>query len=223
MNSTFPLLGVIGAHNIGGRYCSMHSGKDQFCSTFISSMRSLGVHYTRRAFGDAVKEDLAKMLGVTVEYINENKPHFRLMMQGYATDYARQLLGRDYWTTRFSQYQQNSQLSLLAAPCFVVPDVRFADECEFIKNAGGMLVRINRMSSVNYPLDSSVTTHESERAVFDLPFDTEIVNTDIQEFELATVRFAHQLFYAYTQGKLNVTNSSRQTISRQPQPNCACH
>lgn len=222
----FPLVGVIGVHDIGGRICSMHSGKDEFCDGFITTMKELSVSYERRAFGDSVKEDLAKMLGVSTDFINANKKHFRLMMQGYATDYIRNLVARDHWIKRFREFLNSREVPLLAeSVSYIVPDVRFADECRFIKSQGGLVVRVTRTSPVTYALDADALKHESERNVADLPYDAELVNIGDckEEFAYAVSRFTKRFYHVQTGGKLHNASAQGQTVSGGSEPHCACH
>ena len=141
------------------------AGKDTACemlSTIASPVAS-----QRIGFADAVYEDLSKMLRLPIFIIKENKENFRLMLQGYATDYRRKMCGYNYWIERwqktFNTIHPDIQL-------VIVPDVRFVNEADYIRKAGGVIWRIKR------PL-SEIDMHLSENELDEFQFP-EINNND---------------------------------------------
>lgn len=220
---TYPLIGVIGLHRIGNRIASMHSGKDEFAQEFIRTASHLGVTYCRRAMADSVKEDVAKWLGVSLEYLNANKNQFRLILQGYGTDYMRTVHGQDIWVNRFDDFIQQAQCSLpfekTPQRFFVVPDIRFHNEVAYIKRQGGVVVRVTRVSGDDYHLAPDTLSHVSETAVADLAFDHEIINKgDLNALRQEAARFANTLIYEYEIGKLNKSFTQGKVVSWDQQP-----
>ena len=122
------------------------SGKDEFC-------RQLGswVSVSRTAFGDALKQEVAAWCGVSIEYIESHKENFRLIMQGWGTEFRRMLYGYDYWVKQLPMFVDDA--------VNVVTDVRFQNEADFIRANGGVLVRIDR--SINSG-DQHVSEHGCE-------------------------------------------------------------
>lgn len=171
MNNKYPLIGVIGVHYIGSRVASTHAGKDQFARLYMEGMATHGITYQRRAFGDDVKERLAKMLGVTVQYIEDNKPNFRLLMQGYATEYVRKLVDEDFWVKQLAAYIEHNTNTLMGVTSFVVPDVRFQNEADYILSNGGYIIRIDRISPPDYDIGAEVTQHPGESNALKLPYN----------------------------------------------------
>jgi hypothetical protein len=141
----------------------MGSGKDEVFSIVKSHFPTKDVR--RLGFADSLKLEVSKAVGKPLEYIESNKKHFRLILQGYGTDYRRQLCGDDYWLIQFML-----ELRKLPDNCFViVPDVRFENEYELIKGLGGELWRIERTGEPSQ--------HISEQDLDHHTFDHYIYNT----------------------------------------------
>lgn len=219
----YPILGLVGVHYVGDRPMSMHSGKDEFCTAFIQSMLPEGYQVVRRGFADSLKEDLARMLNITVDQINQNKQAFRLMMQGYGTDYARALFGSDYWVRRLDAWvvddRESTRMLEQASGLrygLIVSDCRMHNEIEYVKQQGGVVVRITRRSPADYPVPEGHRNHSSE-VVEGLDFDYEIENIDLQLFRIAVNRFTRKVFlpqYYEKRRKLGNGCSEGQAVPR---------
>ncbi len=219
----YPIVGLVGVHHIGSQSVSIHAGKDEFCTAFTQAMSSEGFRVTRRAFADCLKEDLAKMLGVTVKFINENKQLFRLMMQGYGTDYCRTLLGADCWIKRLDAWlNENADVELTLSRmdgqrfALVVPDCRLQNEIDYIRQQGGVVVRVVRHSAADYPLPKGHRSHSSE-LVDGLQCDYEVLNASLPAFRQEIARFTKKVYlpaYYAKRRKLGVVNDEGQTVSR---------
>jgi hypothetical protein len=118
-------------------------------------------------FAGALKQEVANATGHSLKYIEDHKENFRLILQGWGTDYRRKLYGKDYWVKRLSEkirYLENS-----GATFIVVSDVRFQNEADLIKKLGGQVWRIERELA-------SSDAHPSETDLDDYKFDVEILN-----------------------------------------------
>lgn len=116
------------------------TGKD----TIINVLRHLqpNKNIIKIAFADALKEEVAIATGKSLEYITENKENFRLILQGWGTDFRRELCNKDYWIEKWLQRcikQDDTQVAFV-----VCPDVRFKNEAETIRKVGGKLFRVRR-------------------------------------------------------------------------------
>lgn len=112
------------------------SGKDTVADIL------LGAHANsiKYSFSNPLKCEVARACGVTVEYIEEHKDNFRLILQGWGTDYRRKLFGEDYWIKKMDQaIEQFSGRSLV-----IIPDVRFMNEYDWVKLHDGIMVRVER-------------------------------------------------------------------------------
>ena len=95
------------------------------------------------SFADALKQEVALAAGVDVKYINDHKDDFRLILQGWGTNFRRRHCGEDYWIKRL--YKSCIDISVKSPDAIIlIPDVRFRNEAAAILNIKGMLVRINR-------------------------------------------------------------------------------
>lgn len=89
----------------------------------------------------------------------------RRILQTVGTDMFRKMYPGT-WIEHFRRNAESFQGNL------VVTDVRFADECDTIKEMGGYIIRIVRPGQ---QLDSD--SHESERAIDSLQIDHSVINS----------------------------------------------
>jgi 2-keto-4-pentenoate hydratase/2-oxohepta-3-ene-1,7-dioic acid hydratase in catechol pathway len=83
------------------------------------------------------------------------------MLQGWGTDFRRKIFGEDYWIKKMddamvllrSQYEN-----------IIIPDVRFLNEYEWVKNEGGVMIRVER--SIDYS-DTHISETELDHSIFD--------------------------------------------------------
>ena len=136
------------------------SGKDTACEMLAEIVKPLCLQ--RIGFADEVYNDLAAMLSIPVWYIKEHKSNFRLMLQGYATDFKRKMQGDDYWINRWEEKFINSEGDVI-----VVPDVRFINEAAYIQKMGGVIWRIHRPAVL-----SQIDLHVSENELDEFQFPT---------------------------------------------------
>src|SRR5258705_8611646 len=96
------------------------------------------------AFADALKEEVSKACGITIKYLEEHKDNFRLILQGWGTDFRRGLQDDNYWTSKVEHD------ILLAAntgtDICIVTDVRFVNEYNCLNKLGAVLIRVDRPS-----------------------------------------------------------------------------
>lgn len=123
----------------------------------------------RLAFADALKAEVAKGCGVSTVYLNNNKEHFRLILQGWGTDFRRKLMGDDYWINKW-QSAANYILANSPDSLIIAPDVRFKNEANVILENGGFVIRVNR---ANVDLRDE---HESENDLNAMKFPDTVTN-----------------------------------------------
>jgi hypothetical protein len=68
-----------------------------------------------------------------------DKENYRLLMQWWGTEGRRGIIRDDYWLNKVDEWANKSDAQII-----LVPDVRFVNEAEFIKNKGGYLILISR-------------------------------------------------------------------------------
>lgn len=136
----FGLLGYAGA------------GKD----TVFGILQGLEPRAVRYAFADELKREVADGFDVTPEFINENKPVFRELLQSWGV--ARRAFNCDYWVERVQESIVEDSPHIA-----VVTDVRFRNEAQWIREHGGSLVRVVRAGC------EGVNNHVSEHELADCP------------------------------------------------------
>ena len=138
------------------------SGKDTVAD-IVCNMYPSTIKY---AFASPLKLEVATATGFSLKYIEEHKSNFRLILQGWGTDFRREIYGKDYWIRKM---EEALKLILSTHEHVVIPDVRFLNEYEFVKSLGGVMIRIER--AVDYS-----DTHVSENELDHTTFDHVIVN-----------------------------------------------
>lgn len=106
-----------------------------------------------------------------IEWIGKSP---RELMQTLGTQGGRQLVNRQIWCTclqrriqKYPSYEVN----------FVIPDVRFEDEAQFIRRNGGLLWRVVRPGAET----TEHSDHDSEQEYNRIVVDAEIINDGTME------------------------------------------
>lgn len=154
------------------------SGKDTLCHKIIfeGTFESDGeFNYIRKALADPLKDEAASCLTYLIPNFKrsdlddrEAKVRYRLFLQWWGTEYRR-YDNPDYWTDLFTKWYN----SLPDNTVVLVPDIRFLNEVELIKNLGGYNVRINPVG-----FDIKADAHPSEM-VLDSYTDWDQIVTNI--------------------------------------------
>ncbi len=144
------------------------SGKDYIAMNIITK------HYGYVPFSIAwqVKASLVAKGVLTYEEAFITKPpHARYLLQSEATESGRDIYGEDMWL-RAADAWMKTIYEQWGIQRFVLSDVRFPNEVEYIKKMGGKVFRIvapNRVSQS--PLSEEARNHYSETALDDYPLD----------------------------------------------------
>ena len=135
-----------------------HSGKDTIHKIIHNACRHEYV-VLLNPFAEPLKHEVCEAAGISREYLEDNKEAFRLILQGWGTDFRRNLCSNDYWIVKWKAAIHYLQANLKAPTIVVVPDVRFLNEAECIKSEGGKLWCVSMM---NAPSNLAIDMHESE-------------------------------------------------------------
>lgn len=158
------------------------SGKDTIAG-FLKEIVSPAL-VVRIGFADALKEEVAAACGVPVEFVESYKSNFRKILQGWGTDFRRELCGETYWIDKTREKIQKLPDGVLV----VVPDVRFPNEAEMVDELGGKLWRVERGTS-------GADEHPSETAMDNfVQFDSILKN----DSSLGALKAAAGMAYAYS-------------------------
>lgn len=116
-------------------------------------------------------QDVVDRIGL--DKAKEQYPEVRRLLQIFGTEVGRELLGQNIWVDTAMNLVKNSEDN------WVFTDVRFSNEFEAIKSAGGNVWRVERDSV------KPVNAHVSETALDDYLFDYTFYNNqtikDLQE------------------------------------------
>ena len=128
-------------YNLIGISGKKRSGKNTISSLIKQELRKKVVEY---AFADELKREVALACKVSVEYIEQHKDNFRLMLQGWGTDYKRKLVSDDYWVLKTFRNINEAEPHVA-----IITDVRFKSEAQAIKAVGGVIVRVSRNTGLS--------------------------------------------------------------------------
>lgn len=170
-----PIIGLAGP---------ARSGKDTVASFIIAAVGGY-----RYAFADPIRQMLVP-LGIDMNdpYWQERKEKIipalnaspRKLMQTLGTEWGRQLIDPNIWLTLASQRL------LTRGAGMVIPDVRFENEAEWVRNKGGRIIHVVRANP------AQVETHVSENGVAKDPLDAILFNSGtLEELQIATRELLH--------------------------------
>lgn len=144
------------------------SGKDS-----VRSILEMHAHFAGLAFAEPIRGMLRELFntnGVSDEYITDRAlketpipglgVSYRHMAQTLGTEWGRHCLGADFWLRVANTYM--ADLRQQGYQRFVVSDVRFANEAEWVRSQGGKVWLVTRPNLPN------VREHISEALPFDV-------------------------------------------------------
>lgn len=134
------------------------SGKDEVCEELLRLFALEGTKAERIGFADAVKEQVSRATGCSIEFMEDRKTLFRPLYQWWGTDYKRNLVGQDYWINIVKR-----KIQLSNADVIIIPDVRFANEAQFVLDCRGVNISVSRSQQ-----ETSYDFHVSESGVDNL-------------------------------------------------------
>ena len=134
------LLGLVGRKR---------SGKDTFAQYLV---RHAG--FARVAFADELKREIAEIMGITVEELEQHKDRYRGMFQDYGTRKRQE--DSTYWIAKVAAHIDWLS-DTYGVSRVVVADVRLPNEASWVRARGGGVVRLIRADGLH-----ADDPHESE-------------------------------------------------------------
>ena len=116
-----------------------------------------------RFLGRGSSHRLAWLVDVVGWEAAKNTREVRRTLQRLGADAGRAVLGESVWLDL-------GMTAALRHPDVVITDVRFPDEADAVRTAGGLVVRVTR------PGVTSTDTHATETAMDGYPVDVELIN-----------------------------------------------
>lgn len=161
-------------------------GKDTAAAVLIQE-----AGYTRIGLADAVRELVLAVdpllyggirLAVLVRQAGweeaKKVPEVRRLLQAAGTEGVRQVIGEDAWIRALKR-----KIDAAEGPV-VVPDVRFANEADALRNWGGLLIRVRRLNEDGSVFDNGLgLLHPSEAQVDGLRVHHAIDACSVTELE----------------------------------------
>lgn len=125
--------------------------------------------YTQRSCSNLTPEELAG-LGDRI-----TKPTYRSLLQTIGTESMRNIIGENVWVNAlFSAYKGVFRGGGLTEddltedyPSWIIPDTRFPNEADAIKQNGGILIRVNRgeQPTEGHPSETSLDDYEFHHTI----------------------------------------------------------
>ncbi len=156
----------------------MRSGKDSIADYLIEEFG-----YKKLSFAQALKEEVSKAVGCTVEEMNEEplRSQIRPVLQVWGTEFRRSQ-NPDYWVAKL----RDKITDILEVAPYVVTDVRFLNEISMLRNFGFLVVNVDmdyddvvdflmalgKSESVAIDLLSHPSENEWQKAEFDVVVDS---------------------------------------------------
>jgi hypothetical protein len=218
------LLGVSGKLGVGKNYITEH----YIVPKLIQRLSNGDVQYVPYffSFGTQVKvelysRDTSSFLDYNNLFVHKSKQS-RTSLQKYATENGRDVYRKDMWIRAIDMWIKvqvdnlkviNTHLTKKIVPIFVVEDVRFENEYNYIKSNSGILVLVEslqrnfqkNLSELINNGDDNDTVHESEKGLehleFHLRLNNDPVNSDSIEFIID--KYVLELMCQVKQSKTN--------------------
>lgn len=160
----------------------MGAGKDTLALALVEQ-----AGFTRLSFADALKEELAASLDISLEELNQRKGQLRSALQELGS--VRRGQDEDYWVKQWCRRRV-----LIEGPV-VCPDMRYPNEAFFGLESGGLLLRvavpeeerIARLRARDGRFDPSWGNHPSELYIPELPVHAEVPGNLAPEYRLSTI------------------------------------
>ncbi len=162
------------------------SGKDTLAEYLVANHG-----YKRVAFADSIREVVSHLTGLTVaeltdgplkeepiEWMGGKSP--RQLMQTLGTEWGREMVDPNLWLNIAANRIREARRQGFAG--VVIPDVRFDNEAEFVRERLGSVVRVVR------PGAAAVSAHESEQGVSENLVDSTVINDGTRR-DLAVAAF----------------------------------
>ena len=148
------------------------SGKDTIAKHLVK--RHGFVQY---AFADPIRAMLQVGLGIKInDFTDKNEPvpsynkSRRVMMQTLGTEWGRDIIHPDIWVIAARGWLtgQRSVPHEDMVPDIVFSDVRFANEFNFVKSEGGIIIRVRRLNEQTYDHESEAWKPTAEQIDYEL-------------------------------------------------------
>lgn len=142
------------------------SGKIKSGKSYVADALAASHGFVKLSFATRLKQDLVDMGFSYTDVFIDKPPYIRALLQAYGA--ARREVNPNHWI----DHVERSIALCKPGTVFVIDDLRYWNEAEWITRKSGVLVRLQR---VGFP---PVSDHESETALDDYPFKHVVAGED---------------------------------------------
>lgn len=136
------------------------AGKTLFADCFVQ------YGFKKLSFSTALKEMLLKGGMATKEELYSTKPeNVRWLLQKIGTNIIRNQVDPDYWVQKLDEEMWKCYGK--GATKFVIDDIRFRNEAEFVRSLNGDLIRIIRPTTITNELAGHISETEMDEIEVD--------------------------------------------------------
>ena len=172
----------------------MGTGKDYFVENYIKPYieNSLKEKCLILSLADMIKVNLMVHHDINLKELYGNKsPEIRKLLQLEGTEKGRNVFGDDIWIKYVKAWGELYMSR--GIKYIIIPDIRFKNELEFIKNNGGIIFRMHapnrneirlRKESKDEEMYQQIKNHQSETELDDFKFDIIVNNIDKIDIKL---------------------------------------
>jgi len=163
------IIGLIG---------TMGSGKDEACRQLIDE----GMNIIRMAFADRLKQMVQVAWKISDEDMIAKPQHVRDLLQIVGTNLLREQVGDDFWVDQLDITIRDQVLSdrwTSRDKHIIITDIRFENECTYVRSKLGKIVKIVRPlvnNKVQEIATESQKSHRSETEMKKIIPDWTVIN-----------------------------------------------
>lgn len=174
----------------------MGTGKDYIANKIIIPfLKNHGKQCLQLAFADQIKVNAMTKYNLDFNNVYVEKTHeTRSFLQQEGTENGRNMLGEDIWIKYFDSWRK--VLTSRGIDVIIAVDVRFNNEVDYIKNQGGLLIRISaplrnekrlqQESGGDFSKYTKLSSHKSECSLdntnnFDITIDNDVTLNEEQQ------------------------------------------
>jgi len=180
----------------------MGTGKNYICENiFLPLVQKHNRNVIQMAFADQIKVNVMVKYNLSKNDVcNDKNYKIRNLLQKEGTEEGRNRFGNDIWINHLDKWMEIHKSKNIHT--FLITDVRFKNEAEYIKRMGGKIIRVeaperNKDLIIRQKLDPLAANHISETDLdnyygFDLILDNDYNSSTLKNEEILNDFFMHR-------------------------------